>query len=50
VGIWHETYLVQKGNSENMYVNMPTFGFGKVADLVPAVGKFKSAKERLGDP
>lgn len=48
VGIWHETYVVQKGMAENMYVNMPTFGFGKVGTLVPAVGTRKSAKARLG--
>ncbi|MCX6485555.1 MAG: DUF4188 domain-containing protein [Rhodoluna sp.] len=49
VGIWHETYVVQKGMSENVYVNMPTFGFGKVGNLVPAVGKSKSAEGRLGE-
>jgi len=48
VGIWHETYVVPKGNTENMYVNMPTFGFGKVAPLVPAVGARNSAKGRMG--
>jgi hypothetical protein len=48
VGIWHETYVVPKGNTENMYVNMPAFGFGKVAPLVPAVGARKSAKGRMG--
>jgi hypothetical protein len=47
VGIWHETYVVPKGNAENMYVNMPAFGFGKVAPLVEAVGKLNSAKGRL---
>jgi len=49
VGIWHETYVVSKGNTENMYVNMPTFGFGKVGELVPATGKLNSAKARLGE-
>ena len=48
VGIWHETYVVPKGNIENMYVNMPQFGFGKVGELVPAVGNRTSAKQRLG--
>ena len=47
VGIWHETYVVPKGGVENMYVNMPTFGFGKVGELVPATGKRNSAKDRL---
>ena len=47
VGIWHETYVVPKGGVENMYVNMPTFGFGKVAELVPATGNRNSAKDRF---
>ena len=49
VGIWHETYVVSKGGVENMYVNMPSFGFGKVGELVPATGKRNSAKDRLGE-
>lgn len=48
VGIWHETYLVDKGRSENVYVNMPPFGFGKVGTLEPAKGRLKDAKTRLG--
>lgn len=47
IGIWHETYVVERGNSENMYVNMPAFGLGKVEALVPATGKRNSAKQRL---
>lgn len=49
VGIWHETYIVAKGMTENMYVNMPAFGFGKVVPLVPATGNRNSAKGRLGE-
>ena len=45
VGIWHETYEVMR--SENMYVNMPEFGFGKVGELVPATGKRNTADLRL---
>jgi hypothetical protein len=48
VGIWHETYVVPREGVENMYVNMPTFGFAKVGQLVPAVGKRNSAKDRFG--
>jgi len=47
VGIWHETYKVSKGNSENVYHNMPAFGFGKVGELQPAVGRRNSASQRL---
>ncbi len=48
VGIWHETYVVDPSNTENIYVNMPAFGFGKVGTLQPAMGKHKTASERLG--
>lgn len=47
VGIYHETYIIDPGKSENVYVNMPKFGFGKVGDLVPALGSRKSAGQRL---
>jgi hypothetical protein len=33
VGIWHETYIVQPGAHESIYVNMPDFGLGKVLGL-----------------
>jgi hypothetical protein len=33
VGIWHETYSVSPGTYENVYVNMPAFGLGKVGSL-----------------
>ena len=34
-GIWHETYLVRAGEYEAIYANMPPFGLGKAARLVP---------------
>lgn len=49
VGIWHETYVVSAAKTENMYVNMPDFGFGKVSELVPATGQRKTASQRLGN-
>ena len=49
VGIWHETYVVSAAKTENMYVNMPDFGFGKVSELVPATGKRNTASQRLGN-
>lgn len=48
VGIWHETYLVKAKDTENMYVDMPDFGFGKGNKLVPATRTRNSASERLG--
>ncbi|PTQ89747.1 DUF4188 domain-containing protein [Agitococcus lubricus] len=47
VGIWHETYKVSAGNYENVYVNMPPFGLGKVGILQPATHGRESAAGRL---
>jgi hypothetical protein len=47
VGIFHETYVVPAGNSETVYVDMPAFGLGKVAGLVPATGSRQAARERM---
>lgn len=47
VGIWHETYIVKKGQYENIYNNMPKFGLGTVGALVPATGNYKNAKQRM---
>jgi len=47
VGIWHETYTVSPGTYENIYVNMPAFGLGKVGSLQPATGTRQSAEARL---
>ncbi|HUP09735.1 MAG TPA: DUF4188 domain-containing protein [Caldimonas sp.] len=47
VGIWHETYVVAPGGYENVYVNMPPFGLGRVGTLAPASGGLQSAAARL---
>lgn len=47
VGIWHETYKVNAGSYECIYNNMPRFGLGKVADLIPASGKRETAGDRI---
>ena len=47
VGIWHETYSVSPGTYENVYVNMPAFGLGKVGTLYAAAGTRQSAEDRL---
>ena len=49
VGIWHETYLVKKGNYEFIYNNMPPFGLGKAGELIPVSGKLELAGGRLGN-
>lgn len=47
VGIWHETYLIEPGKSECVYVNMPRFGLAAAADHVKAEGRLATAKDRM---
>lgn len=47
VGIWHETYKAAAGAYENVYVNMPPFGLGRVGPLMEARGGLQSATGRL---
>jgi hypothetical protein len=47
VGIWHETYAASAGTYENIYVNMPDFGLGRVGTLHPARAGMHSAAGRL---
>jgi hypothetical protein len=47
VGIWHETYTVKPGSYETIYHNMPPFGLGRAGSLVPASGRYQSAKDRV---
>jgi len=49
VGIWHETYVVPRGNLEAIYVNMPRFGLGLAGTLFPAKGHRASAAKRLAN-
>ena len=46
VGIYHESYLIEPGQYENVYVNMPPFGLGKVGNLIPA-DPHQAARDRL---
>ena len=48
VGIWHETYVASPGSYENIYVNMPPFGLGKVGTVYAATGGKQSAAARMG--
>ena len=48
VGIWHETYIVNSGQYECIYANMPRFGLAAATDHVPAVGRLESARSRMG--
>lgn len=47
VGIWHETYVVPRGNMESIYLNMPRHGLGLVGTLFPAKGQRASAAKRM---
>ncbi|HEY9645956.1 MAG TPA: DUF4188 domain-containing protein [Chroococcidiopsis sp.] len=47
VGIWHETYQVQPGNYESIYVNMPVFGLGAATTHVPATPHRQTAQAHL---
>jgi Domain of unknown function (DUF4188) len=47
VGVWHETYVVSPGTYENIYVNMPPFGLGKIGTLSVASAGLQSAEARL---
>ncbi len=49
VGIWHETYLSQKGKYECIYNNMPLFGLAKVGTHVRATGKHRAAIDRINN-
>ncbi len=48
VGIWHETYEIEPGSYENIYVNMPRYGLGKAGALFDAKGGGANAAKRMG--
>jgi hypothetical protein len=39
--------MITAGKYEAVYVNMPRFGLGLAGEVVPAVGRMQSAKERI---
>ena len=47
VGIFHETFIVERGNYEAIYSNMPVFGLAKATEQVRAVGGRETARRRL---
>lgn len=48
-GIWHETFLVNAGEYEAIYGNMPPHGLGKAGRLVP-LSESSRARARLSAP
>lgn len=47
VGIYHETFLIKKGNYESIYANMPHYGLGKALNHIPVSVELNSARKRL---
>jgi hypothetical protein len=50
VGVWHETYTIEPGQYESVYVNMPRFGLGGAFDYVAATGRLNDARSRMAPP
>ncbi|MEH7462148.1 DUF4188 domain-containing protein [Bacillus thuringiensis] len=47
VGIFHETYVIEKGQYESVYVNMPRFGLAKAGESVPVNQQRETARARM---
>ena len=47
VGIFHETYVIKKGEYESVFVNMPLHGVAKAMKQIPVTSKTNSAGKRL---
>lgn len=47
VGIYHETYVVQPGQYECIYVNMPVYGLARASHHVAATGRRETARGRM---
>jgi hypothetical protein len=47
VGIFHETFIVERGNYEAIYGNMPVFGLAKATEHVRAIGGRKTARRLM---
>lgn len=47
VGIYHETYQLNRGNYEAIYVNMPHYGLGSALNPIPVTAGRNSAQKRL---
>ncbi|KML11593.1 transcriptional regulator [Bacillus safensis] len=47
VGIYHETYQIQAGSYESIYVNMPSYGLSQAKSPISISKGQQTAKERL---
>jgi hypothetical protein len=48
VGIWHETYKVDRSQYESIYANMPRFGLARATQHVSVSGRLEGARLRMG--
>ena len=47
VGIWHETYVVER--AESIYSGMPASGLAAATSVVPVARRGETARQRLGE-
>jgi hypothetical protein len=47
VGIWHETYRIDPGAVETIYVNMPAWGLSRAFGREPVSAARHTAKQRM---
>jgi len=47
VGIYHETYQVEKKNYESVYGNIPLYGLGRALKQIPITNEINSTKKRM---
>jgi hypothetical protein len=47
VGIWHETYCIEPGTAETIYVNMPPWGLSRAFGRETLVEAKATARQRL---
>ncbi|ABY44154.1 DUF4188 domain-containing protein [Bacillus sp. TH22] len=47
VGVFHETYQIEKGASEAIYVNMPKTGLSRATEHIPVSQDTNTAQKRM---
>jgi hypothetical protein len=47
VGIWHETYAIERGHYETLYGNMPLTGLAAATNHVRVGGGSETARQRI---
>ncbi|EOO18411.1 hypothetical protein IGA_02430 [Bacillus cereus HuA3-9] len=49
VGVFHETYQIEKGASEAIYVNMPKTGLSRATEHIPVSQDTNTAQKRMNE-